>query len=107
MTNAIEATLKVDPLCQRIVFFLLDNESAMDTARGIAAWWVRSDLIAVQAALDRLMACGLLATYTFTSGILYGLTRDDEIRAWLRKTYGPGTVRFYRSGSDGKGMAIH
>ncbi len=80
--------LKAHPLCEQIVRFLLDNERAMDTARGIAAWWVRSDEIAVQAALDQLIACGVIALYALTSGVLYGLTRDQEIRARLREWYG-------------------
>jgi hypothetical protein len=81
----IADTLKVHPLCEQIVHFLLENEHALDTARGIAAWWVRSDEIAVQAALDRLIGCGVIALYPFTSGVLYGLTRDQDTRARLRK----------------------
>ena len=80
--------LKAHPLCEQIIHFLLENERAMDTVRGIAAWWVRSDEIAVQAALDRLIECGAIALYPITSGMLYGLTRNHEIRAWLRKAYG-------------------
>ncbi len=62
----------------------------MDTAKGIAAWWVRCDEVAAQAALDRLIACGVVATYTLTSGTLYGLTRDQDLRSRLRTTYGRG-----------------
>jgi|SRR3974377_43868 len=87
----ITGTLKAHPLCEEIVRFLLDNEHAMDTARGIAAWWVQSDEMAVQAALDQLIACRVIALYQFTSGVLYGLTRDQEIRAWLRGVYGART----------------
>ena len=87
----ITGTLKAHPLCEEIVRFLLDNEHAMDTARGIAAWWVQSDEITVQAALDQLIACRVIALYQFTSGVLYGLTRDQEIRAWLRAVYAAKT----------------
>ncbi len=79
--------LEADRLCQQIVSFLLENETAMDNAKGIAAWWVRRDVIAVQAALDRLISCGVVTVHTFTSGILYGLTPNPEIRGWLRNTY--------------------
>ena len=84
----IADALKAHPLCEQIVRFLVENGNAMDTARGIAAWWVRSEEIAVQAALDRLTPCGVIALYPFTSGMLYGLTRDHETRAWLRTAYG-------------------
>lgn len=84
---SIQETLEAEPLCEQIVRFLLANENAMDTAKGIAAWWVHSDEIAVQAALDRLIACGVVALYPLTSGMLFGLTRNHEVRTWLRKTY--------------------
>lgn len=105
MTTLIEATIAVDPLSREIVLFLLDNETAMDTARGIANWWVRRDELAVQAALDRLIACGVITPHTFTSGILYGLTRNSEIRAWLRVTYGRAPQPAHLGhGGDGKGL---
>ena len=88
MTMTIADTLNVHPLCEQIVHFLLENEHAMDTAKGIAAWWVRSDEIAVQAALDQLIACGVIAPYPFRSGVLYALTRDQRTRAWLRRWNG-------------------
>ncbi len=59
----------------------------MATAKGIAAWWVQRDEIRVQAALDRLIACGVVTPHTFSSGTLYGLTRNPEIRGSLRDTY--------------------
>ena len=90
MTPSIVASLEADPLCREIVLFLLRNETAMDTARGIAHWWVRCDEVAVQAAVDRLISCGVLITHTLTSAILYGLTQNREMRAWLRVTYGDG-----------------
>jgi hypothetical protein len=80
----ITDTLKTQPLCEQLVHFLLENEHALDTTKGIAACWVRRDEIAVQAALDHLIACGVVAVYPFSSGVLYGLTRDQETRAWLR-----------------------
>jgi len=89
-SDDIEATIETDPLCQQIVFFLLRNEAAMDTSRGVAAWWVHSDEVAVQAALDCLTACRVVTTHTFTSGTLYGLTRNPEIRSLLRTMYAIG-----------------
>lgn len=104
MIKPIGATLEGDPLSEQIVLFLLENETAMDSAKGIANWWVRHDELAVQAALDRLIACGLITPHIFTSGILYGLTRNPEIRALLRATYGRAAqpARLAHAG-DGKG----
>jgi hypothetical protein len=83
-TVAIESVLREDAVSRHILRFLLDNEAAMDTAKGIAAWWVQRDEVAVQAALDRLIACGAVTAHTMTSGTLYGLTRNAEVRATLR-----------------------
>ena len=58
-TNLIVATMKEYPLCQQIILFLIENESAMDTVKGIAACWVGCDEVAVQAALDRLLGGNL------------------------------------------------
>jgi len=88
VTKDIADTLKAHPICQQIVLFLLENQNAMDTAAGIATWWLGCDEGVAQAALDRLTACGVITRYPFMSRILYGLTRDPEIRAWLRATYG-------------------
>jgi hypothetical protein len=79
--------LETDQLSCKILRFLLENESAMDSAKGIAAWWVHQDELAVQPSLHRLVACGALLAHTLGSGTtLYGLTQDPEVRAWLRDT---------------------
>ncbi len=103
MTKSIPTILEADPLCQQIVSFLLENETAMDNAKGIAAWWVRRDVVAVQAALDRLISCGVVTVHTFTSGTLYGLTRNPEIRGSLRDTYAVPLSREKQSPGDGTG----
>ena len=105
VTNSIAATLQGDPLSEQILRFLLENETAMDTAQGIANWWVRRDERAVQAALDRLIACGVITPHTFTSGILYGLTRKTEIRAWLRAKYAKTAAAARPAADDGKNIA--
>ena len=83
MTNPITNALQADPVSLRIVRFLLKNKQAMDSARGIAAWWLDCDEVAVQSALDRLSGCGILSAYTFKSCTLYGLTPNEETRNWL------------------------
>ncbi len=101
--TSIESTLNTNPLCQAIVLFLLKNVTAMDTARGIAAWWIRQDEVAVQAALDRLISCGVVTAHTYSSGILYGLTRNPEILTWLRNAYAVTPSLRNESPGDGTG----
>jgi len=82
---AIASILEADPLSCQIVRFLLDNESAMDSVKGIAAWWVHNDELAVRPSLHRLFACGAVEAHPLTSGTtVYGLTQNPEVRAWLR-----------------------
>lgn len=101
MINSILATLEGDALSEQIVQFLVENETAMDSAKGIASWWVRHDELAVQAALDRLIACGVITPHTLSSGTLYGLTRNQGIRHWLRATYRPPSKLEGRLPGDG------
>jgi hypothetical protein len=83
---SIAATLERDPLSGDILRFLLKNQAAMDSAKGIAAWWVRKDELAVRPSLDRLFACGAIVAHTLSSGItVYGLSQNPDIRIWLRK----------------------
>jgi hypothetical protein len=84
--------LAMDLLSREILRFLLDNESAMDTVKGVAAWWVRRDELAVQPSLHHLFSCGVVQAYSLTSGAtLYALTKDPETRAWLRTAFGTGS----------------
>jgi hypothetical protein len=82
---SIAATLEVDPLSSDILRFLLKNETAMDSAKGIAAWWVQRDELAVRPSLDRLFACGAIVAHTLSTGItVYGLSQNPDVRIWLR-----------------------
>jgi hypothetical protein len=83
MTYPVAKTLREDPVSLNIVRFLLKNRQAMDSTKGIAAWWVNCDEVAAQSAIDRLISCGILNAYTFKSCTLYGLTPNSEIRGWL------------------------
>jgi hypothetical protein len=81
--------LQADPVSCEILRFFLKNESAMDSAKGIAAWWIHRDELAVQPSLHRLFACGAVLAHTLTSGVtLYKLTQDPELRAWLQNALG-------------------
>lgn len=83
---SIAATLEQDPLSGDILRFLLKNQAAMDSAKGIAAWWVRRDELAVRPSLDRLFACGAIVAHTLSSGVtVYGLSQNPDVRIWLRR----------------------
>ncbi len=88
MTNLITRTLQEDPVSLTIVRFLLKNKQAMDSVKGIAAWWVGYDEVAVQVALDRLTACGVVSAYTFKSCTLYTLSPNVDLCRWLETWFG-------------------
>ena len=86
---ALSAILQADPVSCEILRFFLANERAMDSAKGIAGWWVHRDELAVQPSLNRLFACGAVLAHTLTSGVtLYRLTPDPDVRGWLRDALG-------------------
>lgn len=86
---AISTAVEADSLSRNILVFLLENQNAMDSAKGIAAWWVHSDELAVQSSLNRLFACGAIVAHTLSSQTtLYGLTADVEVRAQLQSALG-------------------
>jgi len=92
MTLALDQVLAESALCRQLVMFLKKSPSAMDTAKGIATWWLLCDETAAQAALDRLAACGLLANHTLASGTIYGLSPSPEIRGWIEGIELPDSV---------------
>ena len=49
-----------DPVCRDIVEYLMQNNDAADTARGIAQWWIRRDVAATQEALMKLQEWGVV-----------------------------------------------
>jgi hypothetical protein len=83
-TEHMEAAVRSHPLCEQIVHFLIEHERAMDTIHGVAKCWVDGDELAVKSALDRLLAVGVLASQSLSSGTYYSLTPDANVRAWLR-----------------------
>ena len=56
---AISAAVEADPHSRDILLFLLKKPNAMDSAKGIASWWVHGDEVAVQSSLNRLSACAI------------------------------------------------
>ena len=86
---AISSAVEADPHSRDILLFLLNKPNAMDSAKGIASWWVHGDEIAVQSSLNRLSACGAIVAHTLSSRTtLYGLTPDVELRQQLKSILG-------------------
>ncbi|RMF88288.1 MAG: hypothetical protein D6736_10885 [Nitrospinota bacterium] len=75
------------PLCAKIVAFFLRHKAAMDTARGIAEWWVQEDLETTQEALHRLVACRVVIMRTYSGINLYSFTTDPEIQEKLEEYF--------------------
>jgi hypothetical protein len=100
--EVVGAAFDASPLCRRIAEFLTVNAHAMDTARGIAVWWVDSDVPAVQAALDRLVACGIVVAHTRMCGTFFGLNRHSAVREWLREALGRPGERGQLAPGNGK-----
>ena len=95
----IRRTLQESSLNSRAVSFLLENDTAMDTVKGIATWWLSCDEVAAQACLDRLVDCHVVAARPMTSGIYYGLTNDPDIRQFLREAVAAGTPEATAAGT--------
>jgi hypothetical protein len=87
--HTIQRTLQESALNHRVVSFLLENEAAMDTVKGIATWWLGCDEVAAQACMDELLACRVICARPMIGCIYYGLTPDPDIRQFLRLTLSP------------------
>ena len=86
---AISSAVEADPHSRDILLFLLNKPNAMDSAKGIASWWVHGDEVAVQSSLNRLTACGAIVAHTLSSRTtLYGLTPDVDLRQQLKSILG-------------------
>ncbi len=70
--------------CKKIVRFLLTHPFAMDTAHGIAEWWIGEDLGVTQDALHHLTACGVVLVRPAGGRNLYSFTANIEIQKALR-----------------------
>ncbi len=53
----------------------------MDTARGIAEWWIKEDLDATQKALQQLVSCGVVVVKTSSNFNFYTFTTSSGLKA--------------------------
>jgi hypothetical protein len=82
--NAVISILEQYPVSKKIVAFFLEHKFAMDTARGIAEWWIQADLEETQEALQHLVDCGVVIVRTYATINLYSFTTDAQLQAKLR-----------------------
>ncbi len=61
----------VRKIANSIIEYIEEHPMAMDTARGIAEWWVRSTLVATSAAIELLQSKALLISTQRNGQILF------------------------------------
>ena len=82
-----------DPVCRDIVRYLMHNNDAADTARGIAQWWIRRDVAATQEALMKLQDCGVVQTHIVQDRtFVYAYTKRSVVRQSLARYLGGAPV---------------
>lgn len=80
--------LASDPVCRQIVQYLMRNNEAADTARGIAEWWIRRDVASTQEAVMKLQACGVVQSYLVQDNtFVYAYTKRAVLRQSLARHF--------------------
>ncbi len=77
---AVRALLRGDATCEDIATYLHHHPSALDTARGVAEWWVDRDARSTENALSKLLEHGVVVSYAHGAVRIYGYTKDRDIR---------------------------
>ena len=73
-------------MCREIVQYLMRHNEAIDTARGIAEWWINRDVLSTRQALLKLQACGVVQSYIVQGDtFVYAYTRRAVIRQSLAR----------------------
>ena len=75
----------------RILNYLQNYPEAMDTAKGIALWWIREDPSRIQAALETLVERGILEVKNFGTEEYYGLGRAHRGATSLQELLAAGS----------------
>ena len=73
-------------MCREIVQYLMRHNEAIDTARGIAEWWINRDVLSTRQALLKLQACGVVQSYIVQGDtFVYAYTRRAVMRQSLAR----------------------
>jgi len=84
--GTIRDLLERNPICLEIVRYFARHGEAADTARGIADWWIRRDIVATQEALGKLLECGIVRSHPVQDNtFVYGYTRNSILRHVLAR----------------------
>jgi hypothetical protein len=75
------------PISAKIVAFFLEHKFAMDTARGIAEWWIERDPDETQDALHCLVSYGVVVMKTYAGINLYSFTTNRHLQNKLREYF--------------------
>lgn len=90
--TALRDLIARDPVCRAIVRYLMLNNDAADTARGIAEWWIGQDVVATQNALMKLQRCGVVQSHVVQDNtFVYAYTKNAVLRQSLAR-YVQGTI---------------
>ena len=82
---AVRGLLDRDHVCLEIVRYLLHHSEAVDTARGIAEWWIKRDVSRTAEALSRLQEHGIVRSYLVQDeSSVYVFTKNPILRNTLR-----------------------
>ena len=86
MTPSLRELLGRDAVCREIVQYLLRHNEAVDTARGIAEWWINRDVPSTRLALLKLQECGVVQSYVVQGEtFVYALTKRAVVRQSLAR----------------------
>jgi hypothetical protein len=83
--DTIRELLERDPVCARIVVYLNRHGRAVDTARGVAEWWINQELRSTQEALLLLLNHGVVRSYVQGTTRMYAYTKNPLLRQWLSR----------------------
>lgn len=81
--SAIRDLLEDDPVCGEIVSYLNRHTEAMDTARGIAEWWINREVRPTEDALQKLLRHGVVRSFVVGATRVYAYTKNPLLRGRL------------------------
>jgi len=86
MATALRDLLARDVVCREIVQYLMRNNEAADTARGIAEWWINRDVPSTRQALSKLQKCGVVQSHMVQDDtFVYAYTKRAVLRQSLAR----------------------
>ena len=82
----LEALLERDSICREIVTYLSRHADAVDTARGIADWWINRETRPTEEALVKLLKRGVVRSLAVQgTTCVYAYTKNRLLRRRLAR----------------------